>query len=115
MPPPAPYTVSLYRRGSAGASAYREQAAPWTPHLEEVECDIQLAGGDVDPTPYGESVGASHNAYFDSGLDLRPGDGMEVTAGPGMVGQRFTVETAHDWGAPGGVDAELKQTRETFS
>lgn len=115
MPRPAPYTVSLYRRGSAGASAYREQGAPWGGQAVGVECDIQPAGGEgLESTPYGQDAGISHHGFFDTGLDLRMGDGVVVTAGPGMVGQRFTVEVAHDWGAPGDLEVELRQTRETF-
>lgn len=114
MPRVAPYTVSLFRRGASGTSEYREQHAAWQPRVAGIDCDIQLARGEVEPTPYGQEAGASHNGWFDTGLDLVVGDGVKVEAGPGMVGQRFTVETAHDWGAPGDLEVELKQTQEVF-
>lgn len=114
MPRTTPYTVATFRRGAAEASAYREQRHPWVPRLVGVVCDIQAGAGEMEATAAGQRTDTRRSAWFATGVDLVPGDGVEVTAGPGLVGQRFTVEDAMDWGAPGDLEAKLRRTTEVF-
>lgn len=114
MPQPAPFTVSVYRRGASGSSAYREQGKVWDPVEVDLEGDLQPAGGDIANSEHGREPELRLHGFFDSGVDVQQGDGVQVTAGPAFVGRRFEVTEAYDWGAPGDLEAALKQTQEVF-
>lgn len=111
---PKPHTVTVYRRGVTGSTEFREQKTGWLEVATGVQGDLQPAGGQVFQEEYGEAPERRRRGFFDAGTDIKPGDGLAVTAGPG-TGTRWIVDTADDWGAPGALEIECTETAEAFT
>lgn len=106
-----PHRATIHRRVST-LTPDRMQVTRWEVVATDVPCDIQPAGGAVDQQPYGRRSVQRAQWFSDSGTDLRPDDGVEVTAGPGP--KRWVVASAGDWGPPGDLEADLEDTEERF-
>jgi len=106
-----PHRVTIYRRAKK-LNSDRMKVTRWQVVARDVPCDIQPVGGSVEQEPFGRRAARRGFAFFASGLDLLPDDGLEVTAGPGA--KRWIVATAGDWGPPGDLEAELEGTEERF-
>lgn len=106
-----PHRATIYRRVSTLTSE-RMQVTRWEAVATDVPCDIQPTSGQVDQEAYGRRSAQRVHAFFDTGTDLRPDDGVGVTAGPGP--RRWLVKSAGDWGPPGDLEADLEETKERF-
>jgi hypothetical protein len=105
------HRVTIYRRVPV-TTPDRARLTRWQRVAVNVPCDIQPASGSVQQEPYGRRATRRVRAFFASGTDLQPDDGLEVTAGIGP--RRWLVADAGDWGPPGDLEADLVETDERF-
>lgn len=112
----APHRVTIYRRGPAGKSTGGRQLVTWAQVATDVPFDVQLTTGTVAQRDFGRESEARYEAFAPTGTDLRPDDGVQIDSSDlaSMVGRRFQVRAAMDWGARGGVQAVVVDTPEEF-
>jgi hypothetical protein len=113
--------VSVWRRPDSSASSTTDYGEPVNSFagvagLADVPMDIQLGNGAVEQYPFGRMPSGVGQAYAASGVTIRADDGLYVHTSDvaAMVGRRFLVKRPMDWGARGGVQAELEDTQDKF-
>lgn len=115
MPVVTPYEVKVYRRAVGPLDARRRRTESWdATGLEHVPCDIQPRSGQLEELPFGLGVEGTHHGFYATGLDIRTGDGLLVTSVAKPGADRFLVEQAFDWGAPGDLELALSVSDEDF-
>lgn len=112
----APHRVSIWRRAPTGRTAQGEPRFTWTQVATDVPLDLQLSAGAVEQRLYGRTSEEIDNLFADSGTDIRHDDGIRIETSEiaSMVGRRFLVRRAQDWGARGGVQGQADETDEVF-
>lgn len=115
MPAVAAYRATVYRWQQAGVNSAGQPTGAWSVVAAELACDRQPREGRIDRQPFGAVGEQVVDAWFDSGLDVRIGDGVSFTEGPGIAtAENFVVRDRQDWGAPGDLELVLEQTGESF-
>lgn len=112
MPAVTNHVVRVYRRAGGVTTPYREKVGRWQLVADGVECDIQPRAGRVEQDATGRTSVRTAAAFFPTGMDIRPDDGIEVVQGLGPA--RYLVVDASDWGPPGDLELELQETTEAF-
>lgn len=125
MPAVTPYRATVYRRRSAGTGPGRQQLRAWdeVAGAAELSCDRQVASVALRKEPFGEMSESRHLAWFETGLDIRVGDGVCYVKREDATGsliaitppESFVVKQREDWGPPGDLELELEETSETFT
>lgn len=122
MPAVTPYRATIYRRRNTGTGPGRQQLRTWDEVYAELPCDRQVVSGDLAAQPFGRMAQSVHRAWFETGRDVRVGDGVLYVKreDAGLLiaidpPEGFIVKQREDWGDPGDLELELENTGETFT